>query len=256
MISFSAFFQLCPVNTIFPAMLFAALSSNYRTMLKKILKKMMIYIFIALATYLLVGNLMHRIIFPERRPDVSSFFKPGDEFYCKTEGFKQTVTKQENGFVYGTLEAEPYADGPPKHIHDGFDEIFEIENGELTIWINGEIKKLHPGEKLFIGRGTPHKPYNETADTIRLKGNFSFPEKFAVQLTQVYGFMDANPDFANSPKMIIQMPLFQSAGFDSYLADGPPVFVQKIMDYIISPAARLFGYRSYYEKYNTVNRKK
>lgn len=127
---------------------------------------MAIYFFIALATYLVAGNLLHRVIFPEKRPDVNGFFKPGDEFYSKTEGFRQKVIKQENGFVYGTLEAEPYAAGPPRHIHDSFDETFEIENGELTIWVDGEIRKLRPGEKLFIPKGTPHKPYNETADTV------------------------------------------------------------------------------------------
>ena len=221
-------------------------------MKKRIFKKMITYLGLALVSYLLIGNLIHRVFIPEKKPDVSTYFKPGDEYYSKLEGFRQIVEKQSDGFVYGTLEIDPYAGGPPAHIHDGFDETFEIENGELTVWVDGEIKKIHPGEKLFIPKGTPHKPYNETADTIKLKGNFAFPEKFAYQLPQVYGFMDENPDYAHSPKTLFQMPLFQSAGFDSYLFDGPPVFVQKAMDYIISPAARLFGYRSYYKKYEQI----
>ena len=208
------------------------------------------YFSIFIGLYLVIGNLLHRVVFPEKRPDVSAYFKPGQEFYSKAEGFRQKVAKQENGFVHGHLEVEPFAGGPPKHIHDGFDETFEIENGELTVWVNGEIKKLRPGQVLHIPKGTPHKPYNETADTIRLKGSFAFPEKFAFQLPQVYGYVDDNPDFAKSPKTIFQMALFQGAGFDSYLAEGPPVFAQKTMGFVVSPLARLLGFRSYYKKYD------
>ena len=205
---------------------------------------------VLVGVYLVVGNLLHRVVFPEKSPDVSSFFKPGQEFYSKAEGFRQTIVKQEKGFVHGHLEVEPFAAGPPKHIHDGFDEIFEIENGELTVWVNGEIKKLLPGQVLHIPKGTPHKPYNETADTIRVKGSFAFPEKFAFFLPQVYGYMDSNPDFGKSPKTILQMALFQGAGFDSYLVDGPPIAVQKATGFVLSPLARVLGFRSYYEKYD------
>ena len=208
------------------------------------------YLLTFIGCYLLIGNLFHRVIFPEKKPAVANYFRPGQEFYSKAESFRQNVIKQEDGFVFGYLEVEPFAPGPPKHIHDGFDETFQIENGELTVWINGTIKKLHPGETLFIPRGTPHQPYNETADTIRVKGAFAFPEKFAYHLSQVYGFMDDNPDFAKSPKTIFQMAMFQQAGFDSYVADGPPVFIQKAIGFVANPVSRLFGIKSYYEKYD------
>jgi mannose-6-phosphate isomerase-like protein (cupin superfamily) len=213
------------------------------------------YFLIFISTYLIIGNLLHRVVFREKHPDISAYFKPGQEFYSKAERFRQKVIKQENGLVYCTLDAEPFAPGPPKHIHDGFVEIFEIENGELTIWVNGEIKKLHPGEKVIIPKGTPHKPYNETADTIRVKGSFAFPEKFAFYLQQMYWYVDNNPEIMKSPKAILQMSLLQPAGFDTYIADGPPVFVQKAMGFVVGPLARLLGYRSYYEQYD-INRNK
>ena len=208
------------------------------------------YFVIFFATYLVVGNLLHRVIFREIKPDISTHFRPGQEFYSKTEGFRQRVTKQENGFVYGSLVAEPFAAGPPRHIHVGFDEIFEIENGELTIWVDGEIKKLRPGQVLHIPRGVPHKPYNETGEAVRLKGTFAFPEAFAFHLQQVYGYMDSHPDFMHSPKTLLLMSLLQPAGFDSYLVDGPPVFIQQTMGYVVGPLARLLGYRSYHEDYD------
>lgn len=207
------------------------------------------YIAIFLAGYLAIGYLLHLVVFPEDKPPVTGYFKPGDVFYSRSEKFRQTVTSHENGVVNGYCEIEPFAPGPPKHFHGNFDEVFEIENGELSIWVNGEVKKLKPGEKLVIPRGTPHQPFNETGDTIRTRGSFLFPEKFAYNLNQMYGCVDKNPSLFTSPKAIFQLSLFQQAGFDSYLVEGPPVFVQKLTVFLVTPLARLMGYKSYYKEF-------
>jgi hypothetical protein len=46
--------------------------------------------------------------------------------------------------------------------------------------------------------------------------------------------------------MILQISLFQRAGFDSYIADGPPEAMQKLTAFLVVPLARLMGYKSYY----------
>lgn len=217
-------------------------------MFKKIVKKTAMYFLIFLAAYLGIGYLLHGVIFPEKKPPVSTYFKAGDIFYSTAEKIKQTVVKQENGLVYCTASLEPFAPGPPQHVHTDFDEVFEVANGELSMWVNGEIKKIRPGQKLHISKGTPHKPFNETADTIYTKGVFAFPEKFAFHLVQVYGLMD-NENLGKSSGTLLQMTLLQQSGFDSYLA-GPPVFMQRAMGFILTPATRLFGYKSFYEAYD------
>jgi mannose-6-phosphate isomerase-like protein (cupin superfamily) len=222
-------------------------------MFKKVLIKSAMYILIALAGYLAIGYFLHLVIFPEKKPEVSTYFKPGQQFYSKSEGFKQTVLKQENEHVFCSLEIEPFAGGPPKHIHTNFDEQFEVSNGELSVWVNGKVIKLQPGDKLFVPRGTPHKPFNETADTIRTKGMIAFPEKFAYHLPQVYGVMDNTPGFGKSPTTLLHMSLFSSAGFDSYLVEGPPVFIQKTMSFLLVPLTRMLGYKSYYKEYDIHN---
>ena len=207
------------------------------------------YFIIALGAYLGIGYLLHALIFPEKKPDISTYFKPGDVFYSKAEKIKQTVAKQENGYVYCSADIEPFAPGPPEHIHTDFDEVFEITNGELSMLVNGEIKKLRPGQKLHIPKGIPHKPFNETADTIHTRGLIAFPEKFAFHLAQVYGLMDNDPTFGKSAGTMFQMSLLNHAGFDSYMA-GPPVFMQRAMAFVLTPATRLFGFKSYYPAYD------
>lgn len=208
------------------------------------------YFMLFTGLYLVIGNLLHRLVFPEKKPDIETYFQPGQEFYSKAEGARQRIVKQEGGFVYGHSELDPFAPGPPAHVHTDFDETFRIENGELSVWVDGVVKKLHPGEELHIPKGTPHKPFNETGETIRIKGTFVFPEKFAFYLQQVYGYIDDHKDFARSPKALFQIALFQQAGFDSYIADGPPVIVQKVIGLVANPVSRLLGLRSYYEAYD------
>ena len=206
------------------------------------------YFVIFLVAYLGIGYLFHAVLFPEQKPDIAGYFKAGDVFYSKTEKIKQTVVKQENGFVYCTATIEPFAPGPPMHVHTDFDETFEVRNGELSLWVNGEVKKIRPGQKLHIPKGTPHKPFNETADTIQTEGVVAFPEKFAFHLVQVYGLMD-NKGLGKSSGTMLQMSLLSHAGFDSYLA-GPPVPMQKVMGFLLTPATRLLGYKSYYPAYD------
>ncbi len=214
------------------------------------IKLSIIYVVGGLAVYLIIGYLFHLVIFPEKKPRVTTYFKDGQTFYSKAEGIAQKIVKQENGFVYSELEVHPFAPGPPMHIHTSFDETFEIGNGELSIWVNGEIKKITPGEVVHVPKGTPHKPFNETSDTIHLKKEFPLPEHFAYGLSQVYGLMDYHPDFGKMPAMIFMMAPIQQSGFDSYLAEGPPVPVQKAINFLVIPAARLMGYKTYYEEYN------
>jgi mannose-6-phosphate isomerase-like protein (cupin superfamily) len=223
-------------------------------MYKKKIKKVMMYFFLILGAYLGIGYLLHLVIFPEKKPDISTYFKPGDVFYSAAEKAKQTVLKQENGFVYCSAVIEPFAPGPPVHIHTEFDEVFEITNGELSMLVNGEVKKIRPGQSLHVPKGTPHKPFNETADTIHTKGYIAFPEKFAFGLAQVYGLMDNDPKFGKSAGTMLQMILLNNSGFDSYL-DNPPLMVQKVTGFLLTPLARLLGYKSYYKKYDVKARK-
>ena len=101
-------------------------------MFKKKLKKTVMYFMIVLGVYLAIGYLLHLVIFPEKKPDISTYFKPGDVFYSKAENAMQTVVKQENGIVYCEAVIQPFAPGPPVHIHTGFDEVFEVLESEKS----------------------------------------------------------------------------------------------------------------------------
>jgi len=116
-------------------------------------KKITLYIVGFFLFYLFIGYLFHWVIFPEPEVNISAFFQPGDTLYSHAEKIRLTVIKQEAGKVYCYLEAEAHAPGPPMHIHSGFDEVFKVDHGELSVMVNGKKRTLNAGEKYIIEKG-------------------------------------------------------------------------------------------------------
>ena len=216
------------------------------------MKKKFLFGFLAFVlAYVLIGALLDRVIFPEAEPDESFYPREGQVFVSKGEGFRQTVLKRENGFVWSELVIEPHAPGPPEHIHGSFPENFIVTEGTLSLMVNGEKKILRAGESFLIVPGTPHRPFNETGERIVVRppttADYAIPERFGVFLTQAYGFFDESEANNRMPKVLLQMSRF-SPKYDLWLA-SPPVALQKVVCFVVGPTARLLGYRTYYEKY-------
>ncbi|MDQ3801499.1 MAG: cupin domain-containing protein [Acidobacteriota bacterium] len=215
------------------------------------MKKLFLIITAVFFSYVLVGNLFDKIIFPEAEPGADFYPRENQVFVSKSEGFRQTVLKRENGLVWLELVLEPHAPGPPEHIHGEFPEKFIVAEGTLSLMVNGEKKILRAGESLLVPPGTAHRPFNETDSPVVVKGplvpEYAIPEKFSIFLTQAYGYFDESASNSQPPRVLLQMSRF-SPEYETWLA-SPPVFLQKILYFVISPAARLLGYRRYYEKY-------
>ena len=215
------------------------------------MKKLLLGILGFVLAYILIGALLDRVIFPEAEPGSDYYPRVGQVFVSKTEGFRQTILKRENGFVWTELVLEPFAPGPPEHIHTSLPENFFVAEGTLSLLVNGEKKLLRPGESLLVGPGTPHKPFNETDSRVvvrtPLTPECALPERFTVFLTQAYGFFDESESNSQPPKVLLQMSRF-SPNYELWLA-SPPVPLQKAFFFVIGPTARLLGYRTYYEKY-------
>ncbi|MFH5832067.1 cupin domain-containing protein [Halalkalibaculum sp. DA3122] len=211
------------------------------------LKRVLLGILLVLASYLSVGYFLHLIVFPEARPDIETYFEPGDVIDSEAGGTTLTVERQEGDHLILTLEVAPHSEGPPLHIHTGWEETFIIESGKINLHVNGEEKVLEAGERFTVLPGTPHRPYNSFDEPAVISG-VAMPAQFVVYLNQAYGFLEEDPDNATPPEIIFQMAMFNPY-FDSYLGEGPPVMVQKVQNFLLVPLARLMGYKSYYEKY-------
>ena len=215
------------------------------------MKKLLLGIIGFVLAYVLIGALLDKLIFPEAEPGTDYYPREGQVFVSKTEGFRQTVLKRDNGLVWLELVLEPRAPGPPEHIHSSLPENFIVVEGTLSLLVNGEKKLLRPGDSLLVNPGTPHKPFNETDSRVVVKPpltpEYGLPEQFTVFLTQAYGYFDESESNSQPPKVLLQMSRF-SPKYELWLA-SPPVPLQKTLFFIIGPTARLLGYRTHYEKY-------
>lgn len=224
--------------------------------MKQIIKRILLYKALIIVGYLAVGIILNYYIFPEKKPDLTNYFQPGDVLHSKSEGFDQTVISVKDGWIHSTLTVQPKAPGPPEHIHTNLVEVFVVKEGTLSMLVNGEKKILEAGESITIPVGTAHKPFNETDQPVVVANDASEKDltlEFAYHLSQLYPFVDSMGENPSAFPMIMQLSVYGS-DMDAYLAEGGPIPVQKAMRFLLAPTARLLGYKNYYEEYRIVHR--
>ena len=74
-------------------------------------------------------------------------------------------TSLETGGARSCLEVETKpGGGVPVHQHAEHDELIEVLDGEIEVTMNGKKRRLGPGERVLIERGTAHRWCNPSAD--------------------------------------------------------------------------------------------
>jgi quercetin dioxygenase-like cupin family protein len=58
--------------------------------------------------------------------------------------------------------------GPPAHVHPGFDEIFSVVAGELTVRLDDDVVLARPGDTVVVPGTTAHTFANLTSDEARV----------------------------------------------------------------------------------------
>jgi mannose-6-phosphate isomerase-like protein (cupin superfamily) len=222
-------------------LLIAAIFAKKIFIMVKVIKKVGIFF----ALYFIVGGLIFNHLFPPSNDISSNYFAQNQVLRSNVEGFEIDIMKVENANCYAKVTMKPHADGPPLHIHETFDEVFKVAKGKASIFINGEKKTLQIGEQIVIPRGTPHKPFNETDETVILmdstQQNATMPVLFAYGLSRLYPAMDKIGS-ANSPKVMFQLAA-QGNSFDTWIADAP-IPAQKVIRWLLGPTARLLNWIS------------
>ena len=77
-----------------------------------------------------------------------------------------TTIKAAGDSVMLTEQTAPRGSGSPLHVHHNEDEWFYVLEGELTIWVDGELHVVPAGGFVFGPRDIPHT-FIVTSDTAR-----------------------------------------------------------------------------------------
>ena len=62
----------------------------------------------------------------------------------------------------------PRTGGPPVHVHERAEESYEVLEGTLEVFIDGQWRTLRAGEKATVAPGTPHTLRNTSNQPVRL----------------------------------------------------------------------------------------
>lgn len=63
--------------------------------------------------------------------------------------------------------APPGFPGPPLHVHPGFDEVFVVLDGTLTLRVDDEVHEVGADGTAFVEGAVPHTFANASAEPVR-----------------------------------------------------------------------------------------
>jgi hypothetical protein len=178
------------------------------------------------------------------------------------------LTNPTNGDSYEFLETAQDTDGKrvtlkaiikskgqlvPKHFHVLQDETFEVVSGNLTLFFEGQTKKIAAGEKIVLPKNVPHNHYNDGPEPLVYIQSVTPALDFDYLIENLVG-LAADGKSKNGKYGLVQ-ELVSLKYFDSksYLADVP-IGVQKALMNTLAPIGRMFGYRAVYKKYSGIEK--
>ncbi|HEX6332739.1 MAG TPA: cupin domain-containing protein [Flavisolibacter sp.] len=146
--------------------------------------------------------------------------------------------------VFGPQSVEPAA-----HYHPKQDEIFQVIEGELSVRLNKRVYKLVAGDVLHIAPCTVHSMWNSSDGITKVNWKV-FPALDTEYLLET-GMGIAADGKAGEAGMpgILQAAILIRHFRDVYRLARPSYTLQLLIVSILSPFARLFGYRPLYPKY-------
>lgn len=137
----------------------------------------------------------------------------------------------------------------PRHFHVLQDETFEVLDGELTVWLNGESSVVKAGEKIHLPKGVPHNHYNAGERPLCYLHIVSPGLDFDYLIENLVGLAADGKRKNGNYGLLQQLVSLKYLDSKSYLADIP-VGLQKLMMQVGAPLGRLLGYRAIYRKYS------
>lgn len=181
---------------------------------------------------------------------------------------EQTITNPTNGDSYEFLETAKNTNGEqvtmkaiikskgqlvPKHFHVLQDETFEVISGQLTVFSEGQTKKLSAGEKITLPKNVPHNHYNNEDTAVTYIHSVTPALDFEFLIENLVGLAADGKSKNGKYGLVQELVTLKYLDSKSYLADIP-IGVQKVLMNTIAPIGRLFGYRAIYKKYSGIEK--
>ncbi|MBO9561434.1 MAG: cupin domain-containing protein [Niastella sp.] len=146
--------------------------------------------------------------------------------------------------VYNTQSREPIA-----HYHPEQEEDFTVLEGELSVKINGQLTAYKAGEHFYIPKGTVHSMWNASVGKTIVNWEVRPAMNTEYLLETTAGLANDGRTGADGKPGLLQIALIANRYAGVFRLAKPPYIVQRILFTLLSPFARLAGYKASYREY-------
>ncbi len=138
-----------------------------------------------------------------------------------------------------------------EHLHPAMEERFTMLRGQVEFRLAGRVAIAEPGVELVAPPGTPHDWWNAGPEEALVRIEMRPAARFEAMIRNAFGLaQDGNVNKKGMPNLL-QLAVFASEFADVMQFTRPPRIVQGILFGLLTPLARLFGYRGSYPAYLT-----
>lgn len=148
------------------------------------------------------------------------------------------------------LWATPKLMGPVEHVHPEQTESFEIRSGTLVIRIDGDTRRLGPGDEATIPPGTPHTHWVESEEPVCAIVEFSPALRTEDGFETLFSLGRAGRLNKKGMPSLWQLAAMHGEYPNHMYLSSIPVILQKVGCAALTPVARLLGYRATYPEHD------
>ena len=158
--------------------------------------------------------------------------------------FLKTAADTNGELLQFELSLRPGGRVPVDHIHARQEERFEVISGRARVRVGKTWRDLAAGESVVIPPGTPHGLRNETAEEVRLTGDFRPAMNTETQFETICSLArQGKVDKRGRPSPLRAAVIARELGQEDYLV-GIPIVLQKVAITLLALLGRLLGYKA------------
>jgi quercetin dioxygenase-like cupin family protein len=147
------------------------------------------------------------------------------------------------------MQTRPGAAGTGEHMHPSIDERFTVVRGHIDFSIDGRRFIAGPGESVHIPPGVAHDWWNTSDEEAHLVLEIQPAGRFEEMIRNLFGLAQDGRTDARGMPHLLQLALLAREFDDVVRFTKPPRLIQGLLFALLSPIARLRGYRGSYPEY-------
>ena len=155
---------------------------------------------------------------------------------------ERTASETDGAAFEMVWELAPRSGGTPVHVHPRAKETYEVLDGSLDLFVDGQWRTLQKGERLTVDENVAHTFRNSSPDPARVfnahEPALHFDEYFAGLHGLVERGIITSP--SPSPKALLHLAILMTSHPDEIRAVKPPHALLKVM----AAAGKALGYKA------------